>query len=227
MLVTCWSAKGGVGVTVVAVALAVLLGRRTPGGALLADLGGDGPAALGLPEPDSPGLAGWLAGGAAVPADALGRLEVEVTHDLALLPRGTGALVADRAEVLAALLAGCPRPVVVDCGTSTVGTGGTGAAGGPNEVVRPLLGCAQRSVLVTRPCYLALRRAMALAQRPSEVVLVREPGRVLSRHDVEHVVRAPVTAEVELDPAVARAVDGAGLAGRLPRSLERGLRDAA
>jgi MinD-like ATPase involved in chromosome partitioning or flagellar assembly len=217
MLVTCWSVKGGVGVTVVAATLAVLLGRRTPGGSLLADLGGDAPAALGLPEPGSPGLADWLAGGTVVPVDALGRLEIEVTPGVGLLPRGPGNLAADRADVLAAQLAGCPRPVVVDCGTG-------GASG---AVTTSLIRCAQRSVLVTRPCYLALRRAMSLAERPTEVVLVREPGRALSRDDVERVVRAPVTAEVELDPAVARAVDSSGLAGRLPRSLERGLRGAA
>lgn len=219
MLVTCWSAKGGAGVTVVAAALAVLLGRRTPGGALLVDLGGDAPAVLGVPEPDSPGLAGWLAGGTTVPADALRRLEVEVAPGVWLLPRGGGALVPDRAEVLTAMLADSPRPVVVDCGA--------GATGGAGPVATSLIRSADRSVLVIRPCYLALRRAMALAERPTEVVLVREPGRVLSRHDVEHVVRARVVAEVELDPAVARTVDGPGLAGRLPRSLERGLRDAA
>jgi hypothetical protein len=41
------------------------------------------------------------------------------------------------------------------------------------------------------------------------------------------VVGAPVLAEIEADPAVARAVDAGLLRGRLPRSLERGLRDAA
>jgi len=63
MLVACWSVKGGVGTTVVAASLALLLARRVGPGVVLADLAGDGPAVLGLPEPDSPGLAGWLAGG--------------------------------------------------------------------------------------------------------------------------------------------------------------------
>ena len=61
MLVACWSAKGGAGTSVVAAALAVLAGRRSPHGAVLADLAGVGPALLGVPEPDSPGLTGWLA----------------------------------------------------------------------------------------------------------------------------------------------------------------------
>jgi MinD superfamily P-loop ATPase len=214
MLVACWSVKGGVGTTVVAAALALLLGRRSGPGIVLADLAGDGPAVLGLPEPDGPGLAGWLAAGDDVPADGLARLEVQASPRLALLPRGPGPLLLDRAAVLASLLDRGPRPVVVDCGTT-------------EQVATALVDGAQRSILVIRPCYLALRRAMASSLRPSEVVVIREPGRTLSRHDVESAVGAPVRAEIEADPAVARAVDSGLMAGRLPRSLERGLRDAA
>ena len=61
MLISCWSAKGGAGTTVVSVSLALVLARRTPAGALLVDLGGDVPAALGLADPGDPGLSGWLA----------------------------------------------------------------------------------------------------------------------------------------------------------------------
>lgn len=214
MLVACWSAKGGVGTTVVATALALLSARRAPAGAVLADLAGDAPAVLGLPEPDGPALVGWLAAGDDVPADALGRLEIDVAPGLALLPRGAGPLGHRRAHVLAAMLGTGRRPAVVDCGTP----GRAGAA---------IAAAADRSVLVTRPCYLALRRALLAPIRPTEVVLVREPGRVLGRDDVERVVGAPVVAEIESDPAVARAVDAGLLTGRLPRSLERALRDAA
>ena len=55
----CWSVKGGAGTTVVAAALALVLSRSRP--MLLADLGGDSPAALGMPEPSGPGLVDWLA----------------------------------------------------------------------------------------------------------------------------------------------------------------------
>ena len=72
IFVACWSAKGGCGTTVVAVSLASLLARA--GGALVADLAGDVPAVLGMPEPSGPGLADWLAAGESVPADALARL---------------------------------------------------------------------------------------------------------------------------------------------------------
>lgn len=215
MLVACWSSKGGSGTTVVATSLALLLGGRHAGGALLADLGGDAPAALGLPEPDSPGLAGWLAAGADVPADALARLEQQAAPCLAVLPRGSGDLPEERAHVLAALLAADPRPVVVDCGAGPAGAALTVAAG------------ATRSVLVTRACFLSLRRALTAPLRPSEVVLVTEPGRSLTRHDVEECIGAPVVAEVAVDPLVARAVDAGLLAARLPRGLARELGRAA
>ena len=76
-----------------------------------------------------------------------------------------------------------------------------------------------RSLLVTRSCYVALRRVRLAPVRPSGVVLVTEPGRVLSRDDVAAAAEAPVVAEVPLDPQVARLVDSGLLAGRLPRSL--------
>lgn len=215
MIVACWSSKGGVGTTVVAASLALVLGRRTPGGAVLVDLAGDAPAVLGLPEPDGPGLAGWLQAGPTVPADALGRLEIAAAPDLALLPRGSGPLAPERADVLAALLASEDRAVVVDCGAA------------PNGAALTLAGCATRSVLVTRACFLALRRALSAPLRPSEIVLLTEPGRSLGRQDVEDCIGAPVVAEIPVDPAVARAVDAGLLAARLPRALSRELSRAA
>lgn len=215
MLVACWSSKGGAGTTVVATAFAVLLARRSPHGALIADLAGDVPAALGLPEPEGPGIADWLAAGASVPADALARLEHPGPANLAVLPRGHGSLEAARAEVLVRMLGADHRPVVADCGTDPAGAALVVAGG------------ATRSVLVTRPCFLALRRALTVALRPSEVVLLTEPGRALSRLDVEDCIGAPVVAEVAVDPQVARAVDAGLLATRLPRGLAKGLGRAA
>ena len=220
MLIACWSVKGGAGTTVVAAALALLSARRTP--CVLADLAGDLPAALGLPEPASPGISGWLAAGPGVPADALSRLEVEVAPGVALLPRGDGVLNPARAGLLAAILDRSSRPTIIDCGRI-----GNPADPGGDSVATTLIAAARRSILVIRPCYLALRRAMASPLRPSEVVVIREPGRTLCRQDVESAVGAPVSVEIEADPAVARAVDSGLMAGRLPRSLERGLRHAA
>ena len=245
MLVACWSIKGGSGTTVVAAALAVMLARRSPEGAVLADLAGDGAAVLGLPEPGPPGLAGWLSSGDDVPADALARLEVPAGQGLTLLPRGPGPLTAGRAAVLAGVLDGGARPVVADCGVlSPPGDGephersdatpidaiGPRAAASPPEsgdAALALVAAARRSILITRPCYLALRRAHEPPLHPTEVVVVHEPGRALGRADVERIVSAPVVAEVAVDPVVARAVDAGLLAGRLPRSIERSLRHAA
>ena len=216
MLVTCWSSKGGAGTSVVVAALARLAAAQDGGrGALIADLAGDAPAVLGLPEPSGPGLVGWLGAGAEVPVDALGRLEVPVAPGLALLPRGEGPLDGRRAAVLAALLAADPRTVVVDCGTV------------PSGAARVVAASAERSVLVTRACFLSLRRALAGSLRPTEVVLIAEPGRSLTRHDVATALGAPVVAVVEIDPAVARAVDAGLLASRLPRGLARELRGVA
>src|SRR3954454_20712659 len=75
VVVCCWSVKGGVGTTVVATALAMVLARAAPAGALLVDLAGDARAVAGLPDdPDAPGVAEWLREGPGVPADGLGRL---------------------------------------------------------------------------------------------------------------------------------------------------------
>jgi Flp pilus assembly CpaE family ATPase len=214
VLIACWSTKGGVGTSVVAAALALLLARTTGGGAVLADLAGDGPAVLGLPEPASPGLAGWLSAGDRVPADALNRIEIEVATGVTLLPRGDGPLSPQRAEVLAALLDDATRMTVADCGR----------IGDP--AVTAVATRASRSLLVTRSCFVALRRLQQAPVRASGVVLVTEPGRVLSRHDVEAAADAPVLAEIPLDPQVARRVDAGLLTGRLPRSLHP-LRGAA
>ncbi len=217
MLCSCWAAKGGVGTTVVAVSLAASWAAQSPGGAVLVDLAGDAPAALGVPEPTGPGLAEWLKAGDDVPADAIARLEVEAGPGLTLIPRGSGPLDhPERAEGLAAWLAADSRPVVVDCGVLP----------GP-ATATVLAGSATHSLLVTRACYLALRRIVAIPTRPSGVILVREPGRALGRAEVEQVVGAPVRAEISVEPAVARAVDAGMLATRLPRALARALRGAA
>jgi hypothetical protein len=216
VLFACWSPKGGSGTTVVAAALGLLLARAAPSGALLADLAGDLPLALGLSAAaEGLGLADWLAAGPDVPDDALQRLEVGAVGGLRLLPwlgRAPGAVAGEeRGDALAAALAADARPVVADCATARDGAALTVAAG------------ATVSLLVIRPCYLALRRALDAPLRPAAVVLVEEPGRALGRADVEDVLGVPVRAVVRVDPAIARAVDAGLLAGRMPRLLERAL----
>ncbi len=216
MLTCCWSVKGGSGTTVVAASLA-LLASSAPAGALLVDLAGDVPAALGLPEPVGPGVREWLAADPAVEIDALGHLATAATPGLRLLPAGAAtsrAVPSTRIDLLGQALAANAGEVVVDLGV-------------PSPDLEPLLAQADRSLLVLRPCYLALRRATALPTRPTGIVLVMEPGRALGRRDIEDAIGVKVAAEIDVEPTIARAVDAGLLAGRLPRSLSRTLKAAA
>ena len=212
MLISCWSAKGGSGTTVVAAAIALALARTTP--TTLVDFGGDLPAVLGLPEADRSGLADWLSACPDVPTDALDRIAVPVGPGLTLLPRGKPLEPGSGAALLGAL--GGDGTVVADCGVI--------------EADRPswaLAAEADLSLLVVRNCYLALRRAIKLRLRPSGIVLVVEPGRALHRKDFEDALEVPVRSEILWDESVARAVDAGLLASRLPRSLQRAVVGAA
>lgn len=216
-MVVCWSAKGGQGTSVVACALALVMARDASTDVLLVDLAGDAPAVAGLPDaPSARGVTDWLGEGELVPSDGLARLEVAMGHGLSLLPRGHGPATSTRAHALASLLEVDPRPVVVDAGV--IGDNGLGAT---------LAARAAASLLVMRPCFLAVRRAMSAPVRPSGIVLVVEEGRSLTAHDIESALGVPVRAQVQLTAQVARAVDAGVLVTRLPRSLEKELRHAA
>lgn len=210
-MIMCWAAKGGSGTSVVAAALALLAANHHP--TLLVDLAGDGAAVLGMAEPSGPGVTDWLASPTSG-AEALTRLAVPAADGLRLVPRGQAGLDAppERWAALASALV-ASNAVVVDAGTGAP----------PGE----LQAAATHSLLVTRPCYLSLKRAVALPCRPTGVVLVDEPGRALRARDVEHAIGVPVVAQVDLDPTVARAVDAGLLASRLPATLARPLRRAA
>jgi hypothetical protein len=213
VLISCWSPKGGSGTSVVAASIALLSARLDD--TTLVDLTGDQPAVLGMPEPASPGVAGWLDSGDDVGPAALERLAVPAAERLRLLGRGSGRLSSRRAGALAGALASSAGTCVVDAGPARA------------EVARAVTEAAAVSLLVIRSCYLAVRRVVATPLRPTGVVLVTEPWRALTAKDVEQVLGIPVLAEVPVDPAVARAVDAGLLASRLPRVLERQLRRAA
>lgn len=205
----CWSAKGGSGTTVVAACLAL----NDPSNSILVDLAGDLPAVLGVAEPSGQGLTDWFS--SAAPASALLELAIVVNATTTLIPRGAGELdrQSPRWPELSAWMAARPITIVVDAGIGPPAVG--------------LFDDEPRGLLVTRPCYLALRRAAAMAPRPDGVVLVAEPGRMLRTCDVERTVGAPVLARISVDPAVARAVDAGLLRARLPRTIGRELRGAA
>lgn len=216
MLITCWSAKAGVGTSVVAAALAFVTADRHPSGSLLVDAVGDQPAVLGLPDVGSPGWSAWLEAEDA-PETGLRRLEVELRAGVHLLPRGEREIDDPDLSRLANALESDARPVVVD----------VGLVSSRQRTNADLARRGTPSVLVVRPCYLALRAALDAPVRPDGVIVVDEPERALGPIDVEQVVGVPVFAVVRADPAVARAVDAGLLGQRIPRSLARPLAGVA
>lgn len=216
MLYPLWTAKSGAGCSTTALALAIDRARRDGDDVLLVDLGGDLAAVAGVPDrPD--GLTDWLAAPAAVET-ALSRLEVPLSPRLSLLPRGSASSwPADRGELLHRLMLHDARTVVVDVGE-------VATPDSCMQVLRRRFADGEPSWLVTRPCYLAMRRVQGVGVRPTGVILVQEPGRSLDRFVVADVVGAPVLALIDHDPAVARAVDAGLLLSRSPRPLRRQVR---
>ena len=209
MITVCWAAKGGAGTTVTTASLAL---AQSAGG-LLVDLAGDVPAVLGIEAAGRAGIFDWIASDAE--PDRLAQLELDVTPDLRIVPTGDGAPPTSPArwERLATHLAADPRHVIVDAGTG--------------EPPTALAKRADARLLVTRACYLALRRTQALVTRPTGVILIEEPGRALTATDVQLAVGAPVVATVLLDPKIARAADAGLLTARLPAACLDELRRAA
>ncbi|HET8931182.1 MAG TPA: hypothetical protein VFN21_11035 [Acidimicrobiales bacterium] len=240
MVITCWSVKGGSGTTVVAACLGAVAARVAERMTLLVDLAGDGPAALGVDQLTNVGVAEWLAEARTVVAPGVGSwtsigigpnaensgqgdldtLESRVDDRLSVLARGGGPvdqLPAVSGELLAQRLREDGRLVVIDAGTRP-----PEATSGATERV---IAHSDRSLLVIRPCYLALRHVTRSDRRIDGVVLVTEPGRSLGAADVASVAGAPVVAQVPFEPQVARVVDAGLLCSRVPRSVERALRD--
>lgn len=214
MLVALWSPKGGSGTSVVSAALALVSAIRAE--TRLADLGGDQPAILSVPGPGSApppsatGLAAWLEAGPAASLAWLEAMAVPVLPGLSLLPRGDGPDTAVAA-------AGAALAVALGDGPATIVDGGTVVAPAARAVVE----VAEVALLVIRPCYLALRRAVGdpRLERSAGVVLVEEAGRALDAADVAAVLGRPVVGRFPVRPEVARAVDAGVLRHRLPAAL--------
>ena len=213
-MIVCWSVKGGSGTTVVASTLALVHAEQSPRGALIVDLAGDVPAVLGLAEPTGVGVSEWFAQNENSARITLQSIAIQATANLQLISRGALPIddTANFAELCAAL-ATFDLPVIIDAG-----------CGVPSA---DLVARASSSLLITRPCYLSLRRAAQLNVTPTGIVLVNEPGRALGKRDVESVIGAPVTAEITFDASISRAVDAGLLASRLPTALAKQLSVAA
>ena len=219
MLVTCWSTKGGSGTSVTAALVSLHAAQDRNRSVLLIDLCGDLPAVFGCAETAS-GLAEWLRSELA--PCSLERVIEELTPNLSLLARGQVPLTARRADELVEWL-DADAVVVVDAGVLRAETRLPDSVSGDEELRWRLAAEADRSILVTRACYLALRRTISLPVRPSGVVLVTEAGRSLTRSDCERAIGAPVLATLAVDPDIARAVDAGMLRTRVPKGAIRAL----
>ena len=225
MLLALWSPKGGSGTSVVAAATALVSSARAE--TRLADLGGDQPAILGLAadppgsgQPD--GLARWLAAGPAAPAEWLDDMAVPVVPGLDLLPTGPDAsdrLARPELSPEAEAEAGAALAISLSDGGFAVLDAGSGSERG--GAVRAAIEVADTALMVIRPCYLALRRAVGDPRlaHSAGVVLVEDPGRALDAFDVAAVLGVPVVSRVPLRAEIARAVDAGVLRDRLPDRL--------
>ncbi len=218
MTIVCWSVKGGSGTTVTATSLARVLADRHGSGALLVDTAGDALVVLGQEEVKTRGVRTWLGSADDVSSDALDLLTIDAGHNLRVLPAGdvpSSIPTPTRWRELAGYLDRCEQAVVVDLGTLSA----------PHRSGRrTLLESAATSLLVIRPCYLAVRRAIEFPVRPTGVILVREDDRSITGADVSAALGVPIVATVLVDARIARTVDAGLLGSRLPRPLIRAYR---
>ena len=200
------SPKGGTGTSVVAASLAIVSSSSSP--TLLVDLAGDQAAILGLPQPPI-GLSDWANGMTYREFDEI----ISLCHDnLYLAPTGTfdfETLNANAWDKFLRALSlkhseGCN--IIVDLGRA--------------DIPLALRKIVDTCYLVTRPCYLALRRAVDLETAFSGVIVVNEPDRVLTSRDVESVLKLKCVAEIPYTSEISRRVDSGLLTSRLPMALQ-------
>ena len=200
------SPKGGSGTSVVAASLAIVSSSSSP--TLLVDLAGDQAAILGMPEPPI-GLSDW--------ANAMTYREfdeiVSLCHDnLYLAPTGSFDFEILNANAWGNLTQALTMKhsegynIIVDLGRA--------------DIPLALRKIVDTCYLVTRPCYLALRRAVDLETAFSGVIVVNEPDRVLTSRDVESVLKLKCVAEIPYTSEISRRVDSGLLKSRLPMALQ-------
>ena len=216
MLISMWSLKGGQGTSTAAALAAICAAQERDRPVRLVDLGRDQPAIFGAAEVAGSGLARWTQSDLAT--DALDRELVELTPNLSLLPKGCLPLSGRRADELVEWLKQ-DGTTVVDMGTLEFMDNDDWQ----DSIEHKILAEADQSLLVTRACYLALRRTVSLPLRPSGVVLVAEAGRALTRSDCERAIGTPVVATLAIDPDISRAVDAGMLRTRVPKESARAL----
>ena len=206
MLASIWALKGGQGTSTTAALAAVGASADRP--ALLVDLCGD-QSSLFRVDRRREGIAEWSSGD--LTTRALRHQEVHVTDTLRLLPRGRGPIDPRRTQELLEWLVGSGQveAVIADAGTLDPEGGGEAR---DYQLRRTVAQIAVVSVLVTRPCYLSLRRCELNTVSPTGVVMVSDGRRALGPADIEQATGAPVLATVPQDLQIALAADGGDIA---------------
>lgn len=206
MIATMWALKGGQGTSTTAAMTAVGASADRP--ALLVDLCGDQTSLFRMGRQQE-GIAEWSTGRHT--AGELRHHAVHVTDTLRLLPRGRGPIDPVRAqELFDWLISAHPiKPVIVDAGTLDPETGGEARDHRLRHIAAEVAGV---SILVTRPCYLALRRCSLNTLSPTGVAMVADGRRALGPVEIEQAAGAPVLAAIPFDHDVALAADGGGIA---------------
>lgn len=225
MLTIFRSTKGGSGTSTVTAGFAGVLGRHAArhstrvAPVLAIDLCNDLPAVLGTATPLT-GLSEWLERSSDHDFDDLC---IDCGQGVHLAPTGSASLPDPNSPSWNRLVSVLDHrlahggQVVMDVGMGAV----------PPVFTNPALTASTTTptsvLLVVRPCYLALRRAVEEnadgGVTADGIVLVSGEGRVLTRRDVQSVLGIPVVAEVPLDPDVARRVDAGLFLSRLPATL--------
>ncbi len=204
-----WSVKGGSGTTVVT-AIAALLSANAGVETIVTGVDDDLAVMLSLQPTEGPGLRQWLQSSESVSPQALQKLLVSAGPNLDLLPAGDDW--NSRAKGRDGLRHAFDEKLIVDAGIVD-----------QNSSTTSLINEATHSLVVMKPCFLAVKRAASSKVRRDGIVLVEEPGRVIDRRDIEDVLGVPIVATLAWDSSIARSVDAGRLATKIPHAA-RGLR---
>lgn len=174
---------------------------------ILVDLGGDIPAILGMAEP-SIGLSEWIAQPSTHEFDDL---LIEIAPGLSILPRGSASLPDARS--------GAWSRAVLELSSRSASGSMIVVDGGREPIAAEWSPHVTRILLVTRPCYLALRRARLAGSAFDGVIAISEPDRVLTPADIESVLGVDVVAQIPMTGDIARRIDAGVILTRPPKQL--------
>jgi len=209
MITILSSPKGGSGTSVVAASLAIVSSSSIP--TLLVDLAGDQSAIMGLPEPPV-GINDWANG---MTHREFEEILITCNDNLHLAPSGSSAIEIFSTGAWGNLARELMQResngvnIIIDFGQG--------------DLPLAFNKLADMHFMVTRPCYLSLRRTVNIEQKFSGVIVVQEHDRVLTTSDVESVMKLKCVAEVPYSSEISRRVDSGLLKSRLPVPLHAAL----